>query len=235
MRDEVEFGGYLFHKWAGHPGQEPDAWGEALDTAGILAQARKSVDGYGVTALKLKGGVFEPEVEAATIEALRAAVPETPLRIDLNGAWTVETAIKVGRRLAPVLEYLEDPCLSIAANAAVRCARKPISPSPPTCAWSRSSTSRRPSPPVPWMLLSQTITSGRAASLTSLGRNCRDVRAGSFHTFEFAPGFQLRRDDPAGRHHQEHRLRLRHPLALEIAVNINGYPEDLALSNTLGR
>lgn len=122
VRDEVAFSGYLFYKWAGHPGQAADAWGEALDPAGIVAQARKMVNDYGFTALKLKGGVFEPEIEAATIEALREAFPEMPLRIDPNGVWTVETAIKVGRRLEPVLEYLEDPCLSIADNAAVRAA-----------------------------------------------------------------------------------------------------------------
>lgn len=45
-----------------------------------------------------------------------------PLHIDPNGVWSVETAIKVGKRLEPVLEYLEDRCLSIADNAAVRAA-----------------------------------------------------------------------------------------------------------------
>ncbi|MBV1777707.1 glucarate dehydratase family protein [Paeniglutamicibacter sp. ABSL32-1] len=122
VRDEVAFSGYLFYKWAGHPGQAPDAWGEAMDPSGIVAQARKMVDEYGFTALKLKGGVFEPEIEAATIEALRVAFPGMPLRIDPNGVWTVETAIKIGKRLEPVLEYLEDPCLSIADNAKVRAA-----------------------------------------------------------------------------------------------------------------
>ena len=124
VRDEVAFSGYLFYKWAGHPGHAPDAWGAALDPAGIVAQARKMVDEYGFTALKLKGGVFEPEIEATTIEALREAFPDMPLRIDPNGVWTVDTAIKVGQRLEPVLEYLEDPCLSIEDNAAVRAAVK---------------------------------------------------------------------------------------------------------------
>lgn len=120
VRDEVAFSGYLFYKWAAHPGQAPDAWGEALDATGIVAQARKMIDEYGFTALKLKGGVFEPEIEAATIEALRQAFPEMPLRIDPNGVWTVDTAIRIGKRLDPVLEYLEDPCLSLEDNAAVR-------------------------------------------------------------------------------------------------------------------
>ncbi|HEX3312565.1 MAG TPA: glucarate dehydratase, partial [Streptosporangiaceae bacterium] len=58
VRDEVPFSGYLFYKWAAHPGAEPDDWGEALDPDGIVAQARRMVGQYGFTALKLKGGVF---------------------------------------------------------------------------------------------------------------------------------------------------------------------------------
>ena len=55
VRDEVPFSAYLFYKWAGHPGQQPDELGEALDPDGIVAQARRLVDAYGFTALKLKG------------------------------------------------------------------------------------------------------------------------------------------------------------------------------------
>ena len=120
IRDEVEFSGYLFYKWAGHPGFEDDEWGAALDPAGIVAQARKMVDEYGFKALKLKGGVFPPDEEAAAIEALRAEFPDMLLRIDPNGVWTVDTAVRIGQRLEPVLQYLEDPCLSIEDNAAVR-------------------------------------------------------------------------------------------------------------------
>ncbi|ODR24788.1 glucarate dehydratase family protein [Mycobacterium porcinum] len=109
VRDAVPFSAYLFYKWAGHPGAEPDGWGEALDPAGIVAQARRIVDEYGFTAIKLKGGVFPPEEEAAAIEALRAAFPDHPLRLDPNAAWTPETSLKVAARLSGVLEYLEDP------------------------------------------------------------------------------------------------------------------------------
>lgn len=109
VRDAVPFSAYLFYKWAGHPGSEPDNWGEALDPDGIVAQARRIVDEYGFTAIKLKGGVFPPEEEAAAIEALRAAFPDHPLRLDPNAAWTPETSLKVAARLSGVLEYLEDP------------------------------------------------------------------------------------------------------------------------------
>ena len=119
VRDRVPFSGYLFYKWAGHPGDEPDAWGEALDPDQVVAQARRMVDGWGFGSLKLKGGVLPPEEECAAIEALRAAFPDLPLRLDPNGAWTVETSLKVADRLAGVVEYLEDPTPGIADMARV--------------------------------------------------------------------------------------------------------------------
>ena len=74
-----------------------------------MAQARRIIDEYGFTAIKLKGGVFPPEEEMAAIEALHAAFPGHPLRLDPNAAWTPQTSIKVASGLAGVLEYLEDP------------------------------------------------------------------------------------------------------------------------------
>ncbi|MDV3128856.1 glucarate dehydratase family protein [Mycobacterium sp. 21AC1] len=109
VRDAVPFSAYLFYKWAAHPGAEPDSWGEALDPDGIVAQARRIIDEYGFTAIKLKGGVFPPEEEMAAIEALRTAFPDHPLRLDPNAAWTPQTSVKVASGLAGVLEYLEDP------------------------------------------------------------------------------------------------------------------------------
>ncbi len=109
VRDAVPFSAYLFYKWAAHPGGEPDSWGAALDPDAIVAQARRMIDEYGFTAIKLKGGVFPPEEEMAAIEALRAAFPDHPLRLDPNAAWTPQTSIKVASGLAGVVEYLEDP------------------------------------------------------------------------------------------------------------------------------
>jgi len=60
VRERVPYSAYLFYKWAGHPGTHPDAYGEALDPAGIVAQAHWMLDTYGFGAIKLKGGVFEP-------------------------------------------------------------------------------------------------------------------------------------------------------------------------------
>ena len=119
VRSAVPFSAYLFYKWAGHPGHADDSWGAALDPDALVAQARRMVDEFGFTAIKLKGGVFPPEEEVAAIKALRAAFPDHPLRLDPNAAWTVETSIGVGRALDGVLEYLEDPTPTIEGMAAV--------------------------------------------------------------------------------------------------------------------
>ena len=119
VRDAVPFSAYLFYKWAGHPGADADDWGEALDPDGIVAQAKRLVDGYGFTALKLKGGVFPPAEEIEAIRALREAFPDHPLRLDPNAAWTPETSLGVARDLAGVLEYLEDPTPGIDGMAQV--------------------------------------------------------------------------------------------------------------------
>ncbi|WP_329537037.1 glucarate dehydratase family protein (plasmid) [Streptomyces sp. NBC_01450] len=109
VREQIPFSAYLFYKWASHPGAEPDDWGPALDTDGIVAQARRMITEYGFTAIKLKGGVLPPEQEIEAVLALREAFPALPLRLDPNAAWTVETSVKVARALDGVLEYLEDP------------------------------------------------------------------------------------------------------------------------------
>lgn len=122
VRDRVPFSGYLFYKWAAHPGHDPDPWGEALTPEQVVAQARRMVDGWGFCSLKLKGGVLPPDEECAAIEALADAFPALPLRLDPNGAWTVETSIAVAKRLDGVVEYLEDPTLGIDGMARVAAA-----------------------------------------------------------------------------------------------------------------
>ncbi|MER7834641.1 glucarate dehydratase family protein [Streptomyces sp. NPDC096040] len=122
VRDSVEYSAYLFYKWAAHPQgvpAEPDGWGAALDPAGIVAQARRFTERYGFTSFKLKGGVFPPDEEIAAVRALAEAFPGHPLRLDPNGAWSVETSLKVAKELGDVLEYLEDPALGTPAMAEV--------------------------------------------------------------------------------------------------------------------
>jgi glucarate dehydratase len=119
VRDRVDYSAYLFYKWAGHPGAEDDSWGAALDPDQLVAQARRMVDEYGFSAIKLKGGVFAPEAEIEAILALRKEFPDHPLRLDPNAAWTVATSIRVGEELDGVLEYLEDPTAGIGPMARV--------------------------------------------------------------------------------------------------------------------
>ena len=122
MREQVPFAAYLFFKHAGAGGTlgfgtDPTATGwaaarqaEALDPAGVVAQAQAMCAAYGFHSLKLKAGTLDPAVEVATIFALRDAFgPEMPLRIDPNGVWSVATAIQWGERMAGVLQYYEDP------------------------------------------------------------------------------------------------------------------------------
>jgi glucarate dehydratase len=119
VRAAVPYSAYLFYKWAAHPGESDDRFGAALDTDGIVAQAQQIVAEYGFGAIKLKGGVLPPCDEVDAILALRAAFPDAPLRLDPNAAWSVPTAIEVGRRLDGVLEYLEDPVPGLAGMAEV--------------------------------------------------------------------------------------------------------------------
>ncbi|MBF8188939.1 glucarate dehydratase [Nonomuraea sp. K274] len=122
VRDAVPYSAYLFYKWAGHPGGEPDRFGEALDEAGVVEQAALLIKEYGFKSIKLKGGVFPPDQEIDAIRALHEAFPGVPLRLDPNAAWTVETSIRVGRELEGTLQYLEDPTPGIPGMAEVAAA-----------------------------------------------------------------------------------------------------------------
>ncbi|WP_338872757.1 enolase C-terminal domain-like protein [Spirosoma sp. SC4-14] len=136
MRDRVPFAAYLFYKYEGAGGElgfgiDPAARGwaaarqaSALTPEEIVAQAKAMCAEFGFQSIKLKGGVFEPQQEVAAMFALREAFPDMPLRVDPNAIWTVETAIKYGRQMEPILEYLEDPTRGQANMAQVRKALK---------------------------------------------------------------------------------------------------------------
>ncbi len=114
VRPALPFSAYLFYKFARHHGWAQDSaddWGEVLTPAQMVGEAQRMVAHYGFGSIKLKGGVFAPEVEIDALLALRAAFPGMPLRIDPNGGWTVETTRRVLPALAAdgLLEYLEDP------------------------------------------------------------------------------------------------------------------------------
>ena len=121
-RESVPFGAYLFYKFkgAGGPlGYEIDAnatgWAAARQAAAenpmeIVAQAEAMMNEFGFKSIKLKGGVFPPQDEVNAIVQLGNFFgPNVPLRFDPNGVWSVETAIKYGKQMEDLLEYLEDP------------------------------------------------------------------------------------------------------------------------------
>jgi glucarate dehydratase len=128
VRDEVPFSAYLFYKHGGGGGLGDDArddeYGECLDPESMVRQCKQMVAKYGFKEIKLKGGVLDPDVEIATIRALREEFgPAYPLRIDPNCAWSVDTSVHVGRSLKDELSnggYLEDPTATLEGMAEVR-------------------------------------------------------------------------------------------------------------------
>lgn len=121
VRDRVPYSAYLFFKYAEHIERPyaPDAWGEAVTPAQVVAQARRMRERYGFQSIKLKGGVFEPAHEVACMRALREAFPGTPLRLDPNANWSLEASIEAAKELDPLLEYYEDPTPGLAGMAAL--------------------------------------------------------------------------------------------------------------------
>ncbi|MEJ7838003.1 MAG: enolase C-terminal domain-like protein [Thermomicrobiales bacterium] len=125
VRESAPFSAYLFYKHAGGGGEgddkREDLWGEAMTADAIVEQAKTFFAEYGFRSIKFKGGVLPPEDEIAAVRAMAEHLPAgTPLRIDPNCAWSVETSIHVGTELADVLEYFEDPTGEIDGMAAVR-------------------------------------------------------------------------------------------------------------------
>jgi glucarate dehydratase len=125
VRDVAPFSAYLFYKIAGGGGEgddlREDLWGEVMTTDAIVDQAKTFMSEYGFKSIKFKGGVLPVDEEIAAVRAMAEHLPAgTPLRIDPNCAWSVETSIRVGTELAGTLEYFEDPTGEIDGMAAVR-------------------------------------------------------------------------------------------------------------------
>lgn len=108
VRDRVEVASYLFYRYPSEDGKLP-----AVDSAeAILDRANELHERNGHRAHKLKGGVLTPKEEYRALQLLRDRFPDDPLVWDPNAAWSVETTIRVGRRLLHdgfELQWLEDP------------------------------------------------------------------------------------------------------------------------------
>ena len=138
VRDWVEFAAYLFFRYAAdHPvvlsdprlvdsrgrgDRALDSWGEVRTPEAMAAMAARFRDRWGFRVFKLKGGVLSPDLEYQTMKDLAAQLgPKALLRIDPNGRWREDTAVRIGKKLGQVpLEYYEDPVNGQSAMAAVR-------------------------------------------------------------------------------------------------------------------
>ncbi|HWT92065.1 MAG TPA: enolase C-terminal domain-like protein [Solirubrobacteraceae bacterium] len=90
----------------------------AVDRAGAAGAAFEAAQA-GFTCVKVKVGVGD---DAGRVAAVRAAAgPDVALRVDANGAWTVEEAIAAIAALAPAgIELVEEPVHGVAGLAEVR-------------------------------------------------------------------------------------------------------------------
>ena len=106
LREEVKFASYLFFRGRN---EQTGRGGEETPEA-IVAHARALREECGFRAHKLKAGLFEPDYELEVFRALAAAFPQDSVRIDPNGSWSVETAVRFGRAIEDLRnDYFEDP------------------------------------------------------------------------------------------------------------------------------
>ncbi|MFD2079932.1 glucarate dehydratase [Actinopolymorpha cephalotaxi] len=113
VRDTIPLTGLLTR---GAAGDVPRA-----DQPAVLAdKAAEIVAEHGFTAVKFKGST-DARFDVSVMEALRAKLPGTALRVDPNAVWSVPESVWAGRRLDALdLEYLEDPCAGLEGMAQVR-------------------------------------------------------------------------------------------------------------------
>lgn len=117
IREEVEYAGYIFYRY------EKDGVGGEDTPEKIAEMAGQLKEKMGFNTFKLKGGVFDPEYELATMEALQSTLgPQTRLRYDPNGSWSVEVAMNMCHKYISScnIEYLEDIVWGLDASARLK-------------------------------------------------------------------------------------------------------------------
>lgn len=117
LRDRVPFASYCFWKY----GREDSGEGEVRTADQLIEYAREAKRQYGFTTHKLKAGVFHPDYELEAFRALASAFPAERVRIDPNGAWSTEQAIRFGQAIEDLRnDYLEDPVYGLNGLRRVR-------------------------------------------------------------------------------------------------------------------
>ena len=94
---------------------------------GILRQVANKVD-QSFTCIKMKIGALDFEQECAVLADIRQRFPEVQLRLDANGAYTPDDALRVLERLAHFdIHFLEQPIKPKQWSAMAKvCAESPI-------------------------------------------------------------------------------------------------------------
>ena len=229
VRDEVTFSAYLFYKHGGGGGVGDDRARRrvrrVLDPQAMVRECKQMIAQYGFREIKLKGGVLDPEVEIATIRALREEFgPTYPLRIDPNCAWSVETSVQVGRGAQgrAVGRRLSGRSLRDARRAWPKCGARLLAEGNRHAAWPATSPSRAsptcPKRPANWMpcrSCSPTRITGAACGTCSTCRSSDEVLGMglSMHSNSHL-GISLMAMAHAAAACPESDLRLRHALSL---------------------
>jgi glucarate dehydratase len=117
LRERVPFASYCFWRY----GREESGEGEVRTADQLVEYAREAKRQHGFTSHKLKAGVFAPDYELEAFRALANAFPEDNVRIDPNGAWSTEQAIRFGQAIEDLRnDYLEDPVYGLNGMRRVR-------------------------------------------------------------------------------------------------------------------
>lgn len=117
IRKTVPASEYLFFRNADKHGD-----GSIKTSRGMVAAAREWKERFGFDAIKLKGGYTTPKIDVETLTLLAAEFgANTKLRIDPQGAWSLQTAMQVGRDIKDLpMEYWEDPVWGMAGCSELR-------------------------------------------------------------------------------------------------------------------
>src|SRR5687767_5571121 len=116
LQDRVPFASYLFYRYP-----NGDRSGEVRTPEQLVAHAKELKARHGFTSHKLKAGVFHPAYELECYCALAKALPGDSFRVDPNGVWSVEQAIRFGHGIEGLNnDYFEDPVFGINGMRRVR-------------------------------------------------------------------------------------------------------------------
>ncbi|MDQ1438518.1 MAG: glucarate dehydratase [Acidimicrobiaceae bacterium] len=117
-REQVEFAAYVFYRY-----ESMEREGGYSDPQAVADLTVELIEEHGFRDVKLKNGVLEPSLEIDTVRRMRdtAGARMRELRVDPNQAWSVETSIRVLRKLDRYdIEFCEDPTWGIEGMGLVR-------------------------------------------------------------------------------------------------------------------